>query len=253
MKDKVKYFHDTEIHNLDAPREIVPFIYEIFKPNSVVDVGCGLGTFLKVFSECGVNEITGFEGIWINEKKLHVPMKKVEIVDLETDNWAKGTFDIAISLEVAEHLKPSIERQFVKNLTSLSEVIIFSAALEGQGGQNHINEKPLESWIGIFNDFGYHFFDVFREKFWNSKNINWWYKQNMFLVLKEDSKWINSFNSYPKDFEIMSFVHPDCLRKSYINREILKKEYEKLSKVKAFDLTYILKRKIKSLPNFFKK
>jgi SAM-dependent methyltransferase len=242
-----KYYHDSEVHNLEAPKEIVPILCKMFEPKSVVDVGCGLGTFLKVFSDFGISEITGFEGEWLIEKKLYVPKEKVKIVDLETNNWAKGWFDLAVSLEVAEHLNSTVETEFVRNLTSLSEVIVFSAALEGQGGQNHINEKPLESWIRIFNQCGYHFFDVFRMQFWNSKNINWWYKQNMFLVLKKDSKWFELFNNYPMDFEIMSFVHPDCLKQNFELNQHLKKEYEKLSKIKTFDIKYIFKQKLRSL------
>lgn len=242
----VRYYHDIEVHNLEAPKEIVPIIFDMFRPKSVVDVGCGLGTFLKVFSDCGVNEIMGFDGEWLNDKKLNISKENIRIVDLESPDWASGNYDLAISLEVAEHLDSSIEEVFIKNLTSLSEVIVFSAALEGQGGQNHINEKPLESWIKIFNNFGYHFFDVFRAQFWNSKEINWWYKQNMFLVIKKDSKWFDCFSQYSMDLDIMSFVHPDCLKQKFEFNQILKKEYEKLSKVKAYDIRYIFRQKLKS-------
>lgn len=242
----IKYFHNSDVHNLEAPKEIVPVIYEMFKPKSVVDVGCGLGTFMKVFSDFGVSEITGFDGEWVNEEKLHVPKEKIKIIDLENENWAKGWFELAVCLEVAEHLNPTMEKEFIRNLTSLSDVIIFSAALLGQGGQNHINEKPLKHWIRIFNEFGYHFFDVFRNQFWESEKINWWYKQNLFLVLKRDSKWFDFYNKYPKDFKIMSFVHPDCLKQNFEYNQRLKREYEKLLKIKSFDIRFIIKHKLKS-------
>ena len=50
-------------------------------------------------------------------------------------------FDLALSLEVAEHLPPECGSEFVQTLTDLSSVILFSAAIPFQGGTDHLNEQ----------------------------------------------------------------------------------------------------------------
>ncbi|MFC1840655.1 hypothetical protein ACFL1N_13825 [Thermodesulfobacteriota bacterium] len=42
-----KYIHDESAHNLTDPSIIVPIILQVLNPKSVVDVGCGIGTFLN--------------------------------------------------------------------------------------------------------------------------------------------------------------------------------------------------------------
>ena len=65
----VKYFHDEEHHNLISPRVIVPQLVKIINPKSVIDVGCGIGTFLKVFKENGIDDIYGLYRDWETDRK----------------------------------------------------------------------------------------------------------------------------------------------------------------------------------------
>jgi 2-polyprenyl-3-methyl-5-hydroxy-6-metoxy-1,4-benzoquinol methylase len=64
------YVHSTDKHNLDAPRGIVPQLAELLQPTSVVDVGCGLGTFLHAFKECDVLDVLGVDGAWTDRALL---------------------------------------------------------------------------------------------------------------------------------------------------------------------------------------
>ena len=112
-------------------------------------------------------------------------------------------FDLAICLEVAEHLSPDIGIHLVKLLTNLSDVILFSAAVPHQGGINHINEQWAEYWQEIFAEHGYEYYDVIRPKIWNNKNVKWWYKQNSFLVVKK-----NTFDFEPTK-NIHNLIHPE--------------------------------------------
>ncbi len=78
----IKYVHLIKDHNLEAPREIVPYLVNIFHPQSVVDVGCGLGTFLNIFLENGVHDLMGIDGSWVNKSKLFVPQHYIVEKDL---------------------------------------------------------------------------------------------------------------------------------------------------------------------------
>ena len=140
---KNKYVHQEEVHNLISPAEIVPVIYKLFQPKSVVDIGCGIGTFLHCFKKEGVNHILGVDGEWVNKKLLHRYINSDEflLADLEESLKLDTQFDLVLSLEVAEHLKKESADIFVQNLISAGKLILFSAAIPQQGGQNHINEQ----------------------------------------------------------------------------------------------------------------
>ncbi len=211
MNQQAKYVYDPEHHNLDAPREIVPFLIDKFHPQSVVDVGCGNGTFLSVFLENGIKDILGLDGGWVNRSELYIDGAFFLEKDLEKDLSINRKFDMVLCLEVAEHLSGDVADNFINNLTNLGDIIIFSAAIINQGGQNHINEQPFDYWIEKFSKRDFVFYDIFRRRFWNNTKVNWWYKQNMFLVAHNSvdvSKYqINADKSEP----ILEYVHPELL------------------------------------------
>lgn len=206
------YSHFTELHNLQSPDIIVPVIYDILKPKSVADVGCGIGTFLHAFKKCGVNEVMGFDGPWADKNKLsqYIDLADFRVVDLNQPIITDKKFDLAISLEVAEHLTPESADNIVQSLVSLSKTIVFSAAIPYQGGQNHLNENYIGYWKEKFAKHDYIVYDVLRFIFWNNKDVFWWYKQNMYLIAHKDTTIdIEAFRKQQDHPQDMVFVHPD--------------------------------------------
>jgi SAM-dependent methyltransferase len=244
----VKYIHDDKAHNLDDPRIIVPVIMEVLHPESVVDVGCGTGTFLQVFKENGVDKILGLDGDWVNRDLLsgHIDLANFKIIDIEKGFEIDDKFDLVLCLEVLEHVDDANADTAVKSLTELSEVILFSASIPGQMGQNHVNEQWPEYWIEKFNKHNYTFHDVFRPVFWNNKNLARWYKQNMFLVVKNGQE--ERIKGFEKYFEpgIKAMVHPEYfglrvneLEELIIRYEILSNQCELINKGKAAFSIYV--------------
>jgi SAM-dependent methyltransferase len=182
-----KYIHTTKIHNTNAASEVVPFLMSVYNPKSVVDVGCGLGTWLKVFKSKGVNKILGVDGSYVDRTLLTISEQEFHVADLECPVPIPDKFDLALCLEVAEHLKPEAAVLFIDFLTSLSDTIVFSAAVPGQGGQNHINEQWLSYWESLFNTKGFYLHDWIRSQIWENDNVDTWYKQNM-VVFQKDKK-----------------------------------------------------------------
>ncbi len=162
MKESVRYIHEETVHNFKAAREVVPFLLEILDVRSVVDVGCGIGTWLKVFEENGVQDILGIDGDYVDKSLLKIDNQKFKEYDLEKLYNTDRKFDLAISLEVAEHLSIDSANVFVKTITNLSDTVVFSAAIPYQGGQNHINEQEPNYWIEKFENEGFKLFDILK-------------------------------------------------------------------------------------------
>jgi hypothetical protein len=211
--------HYNEDHNTTSASIIVPFLLEYLNVESVIDIGCGLGQWLKVFENYGIKEVIGIDG-------AHVPrsLRKIEnfheydLTDFTTlkINTSKKKYDLCISLEVAEHLPEYLAYEYICFLTDLSDCILFSAAIPGQTGENHINEQPHEYWIRLFSERGYGCCDMFRKKFWNNSSINWWYRQNMFLFINENYQLKKEIVC---EYDGNTYIHPELL-KLYISMTI---------------------------------
>jgi SAM-dependent methyltransferase len=227
----IRYIHHKEAHNLTAPEIIVPVLMDVLKPKSVVDVGCGIGTFLSVFHRQGVTDIRGYDGHWVDPEKLvqHIDPKYFVQADLEMAINGDRRFDLALCLEVAEHLNEKSSEVLVKNLIAFSDMIVFAAAIPGQMGQNHVNEQWPKYWENKFLKKGYQFHDVLRPIFWENDQVFRWYKQNMFLVVKKGQEQrVKNFKQFTSN-NLKSYVHPEYFSIRVKELEDLKKSHNLLN------------------------
>jgi SAM-dependent methyltransferase len=169
-----------------SAREIVPLVLRLLHPRSVVDVGCGLGTWLAVFAESGVPDVLGIDGDYVNLQDLEIPKDRFLAHDLSKPLRLGRSFDLVLSLEVAEHLSEDHAATFVDTLTGLGGVVLFSAAIPFQGGTNHVNEQWPEYWAALFLRKGYAPVDCIRREVWRNESVDWWYAQNTLLFVEED-------------------------------------------------------------------
>ncbi|MNG06715.1 hypothetical protein D3C84_899730 [compost metagenome] len=157
---------------------------------------------------------------------MNIPENNFLQHDLTKSLQLNKKFDLAISLEVAEHLPESAANIIVETLTNHSDCILFSAAVPGQGGQYHINEQWPEYWHQKFKSKDYLAYDVLRNEFWNNEKIFWWYKQNIILYAK---KGVFKDSELQSSEIVNAIVHPELYRKKithpkYItNRKVLLK------------------------------
>jgi SAM-dependent methyltransferase len=162
---------------------VLPAVFEIVRPASVVDFGCGTGTWLEAAKRLGVERVLGIEGPWIRKAKPLISPDELTVADLAQPIEVSGRFDLAISLEVAEHLPPARARGFVEDVTRASDVVLFGAAIPEQGGTGHVNEQWQSYWAELFASRGYGCFDIVRPRFWQNPDVLPWYKQNAFLYV----------------------------------------------------------------------
>jgi SAM-dependent methyltransferase len=171
-------------YSQQSAKEIVPLVLKLIPCDRVIDVGCGDGTWLKVFKEHGVEEIVGVDGDYVSEDTLVIPKEQFISFDLQKPLKINKQFDLVVSLEVAEHLPAECAQTFIDSLTSLGPVILFSAAIPYQGGENHINEQWPDYWEKYFFEKDYVVIDCLRKKIWNNENVAYWYSQNIFIFAK---------------------------------------------------------------------
>jgi 2-polyprenyl-3-methyl-5-hydroxy-6-metoxy-1,4-benzoquinol methylase len=180
---------------------VVPIVNDIVRPESVLDVGCGVGSWLAEWIRQGLTDVLGLDGEHVNPAAMQVETARFRKMDLQ-DGFSLGrTFDLVQSLEVAEHLDESCADLFVDSLTRHGDTVLFSAAIPGQRGAHHVNEQWPSYWTAKFARAGFKLFDVVRPEIWTDRRVDIWYRQNTLLFSKALS--FDTPNTY------LDVVHPE--------------------------------------------
>jgi len=195
---------------------------------SAVDIGCGVGTFLSTLRDRGIEDILGLDGPWVDKSMLTIDSEQFISIDLQSPPNLLRKYDLAICLEVAEHLPSSSASDLVQYLCNVADIVLFSAAIPGQGGVNHINEAWQSSWVEHFVRNGFTVCDSIRPAIWEDKDIYFWYRQNTFVFVKNLNLTSSGYH-YPIDL-----VHPDLYKSTLRNYELLLKRYTYFSRLKQF-------------------
>ena len=179
-------YHQSDQHSAwYSAQTIAPLLVEMFQPQSVADIGCGVGIWLLAFHENGVTDVRGIDGCWVKPEYLVVPQKCFQAADLNNPMRAVDRLgqklDMVVCLEVAEHLPPDCAGELVDALCTVSDLICFSAAIPGQGGYTHINEQWQSYWAQKFADRGFQAFDIVRPQIAADPEIQFYYRQNIMI------------------------------------------------------------------------
>ena len=199
--------------SLRCAEQIVPLIYERFKPASVVDVGCGVGAFLRSFRVLGVETVLGLDGDYLPREKLMVPPEEFRPTDLTKPFALDRRYDLVMCLEVGEHLDAPYADAFVQSLCQLGDIVVFSAAIPVQGGDHHVNEQWQSYWVERFAKCGFSAFDLIRPLIWANGGIEVFYKQNMLVFANAHAvarfPSVLKMENVAKDPKSYDLVHPD--------------------------------------------
>ena len=200
---------------------LLAHLWSYYSARSVMDIGCGDGSWLRAAGALGAHELWGIEGTWHDQESFAQAGITLVTKDLNLPFALDRTFDLAMSLEVAEHLQPSAGIRLVEALTASAPVVLFSAAQPLQGGVGHINELPASYWASIFRARGYVCLDLFRPVLWGLPDVDVWYAQNSFLYVAEGDvhqlfdDHVVASASIPPAF--MDCIHPSLMMNTLAN------------------------------------
>ncbi|GLQ54357.1 class I SAM-dependent methyltransferase [Devosia nitrariae] len=212
------FYDNRRAHTAHAARTVLGIVFPHILPNRVLDIGCGTGTWLAAALELGAGEVQGIEGDWVEPQMLDDPRIVFAAQDLEQSFAFPASFDLAISLEVAEHLSPGRAEGFVADLVAAAPAILFSAAVPGQGGVNHFNEQWQSWWAAKFGALGFSAYDLVRPAIWGDDAIPAWYRQNILVYLADGHPAAGQLTAVHR-LETLDIVHPRFWERA--NRELV--------------------------------
>lgn len=190
-----------------SARTCLPMIAETHGvPSGLLDVGCGEGHWMRTAVELwqprlstvggldlveNIDDGFPFTAAWDAERGDLLPMRQgphlTETREIEGEIYPASTdyrWPMVLCLEVAEHLSPTAGDHLIAELCRVSERVVFSAAIPGQGGDGHVNEQWPAYWGERFNAHGFFLSDPWRlfGDFWEDERIEPWYRQNLLMA-----------------------------------------------------------------------
>lgn len=175
-----QFFESQRDGSFASAAVILPILVDIFRPRSLIDVGCGQGTWTKTGAALGIEDQIGVDGAWARPS-LQVPEDMFRACDLGAPFDLGRRFDLAISMEVGEHIAADRADVFVGNIVRHADAVVFSAAAPYQGGVHHVNEQWPTYWARKFAQHDYRCFDFLRWRIWNDRRVATWYRQNVLI------------------------------------------------------------------------
>jgi SAM-dependent methyltransferase len=231
MSRRVPYTNDFYSEHaggaLDSARVVTRHLRAlgIKTDGAVVDVGCGRGHWLEAFAEAGATTLVGIDGPW--NQAHFTRASPVEFVSLDLGEAGltsvelveavhRQHFDVGVCTEVLEHLPETSADAVIEMLSTLARVVVFSAAIPGQGGRGHRNERWQSHWAACFEQRGFCAYDLIRPLMWADTDVDFWYRQNLVLyavpeVFPERA---------PTAAAALDIVHPDLFEHRLVNPRV---------------------------------
>ena len=205
------FYEGQSTTSIQSALATLPYLFDLVRPESAIDFGCGVGTWLKAAKQLGVTKLDGVEGPWVRPEQIIDDEINLTNTNFDAPEIPEGQWDVAMSLEVAEHIETSSSESFVKGICSSSDTVIFSAAIPRQLGENHINEQWQSYWAALFQKQGFEVFDLIRPQIWTNQDVEWYYRQNILVYCKPGSKNYDAIKTEALEVSsrLLDIVHPE--------------------------------------------
>ncbi|MGR9098972.1 MAG: class I SAM-dependent methyltransferase [Gammaproteobacteria bacterium] len=174
-------FHAQNFY-LDLP----PFrhLADKYSPKSVLDIGCGLGGYLRAFQAWGAADVLGIDGFEQTDGFLCRGAYRQS--DLRGVLNLNRRFDLVVCVEVIEHIDPAFESTVLESIDRHgNDLILFSAARVNQPGAGHINCRPIEYWVMKWRELGWRV-NIFDTLAVRSLGTFHWFRRNLLVLRRAD-------------------------------------------------------------------
>ncbi len=177
---------DAQFHDANLCLDLPPFRYiaDKFGPASVLDLGCGLGGYIRMFAEWGASEVRGVDGYPTSE--LFLSPSNYTSHDLSQPLALGRRYDLVVCTEVIEHIDEAYEDIALQTIARhASNVILFSAAQPNQPGIGHVNCKSLAHWLDRWRELGWEpaAFDSLAVR---SLSTYSWFRKNLVVLMRAE-------------------------------------------------------------------
>ena len=137
--------------------DLPPFRYlvERDRPQSVLEIGCGAGAYLKYIAALGATTIKGVDS---TDGRFGY-LKRDEYLRLDPgEHFAlPTTFDLVLCTEVIGRVPPESENVLIDNVVRhAGGHIVFSGPRPGQTGSDQLNRQPISHWLELFAAAGWY-------------------------------------------------------------------------------------------------
>jgi SAM-dependent methyltransferase len=147
----------SDSENQAIYRSMAEEIVRTVGPKSVLDAGCAVGYLVSGFRDIGVDAW----GIDISEyaisqgREEHKPYLRAQSVFDPLPEQFPQSFDMVVSLEVAEHLPEELADSFIGRLCELADTVVFSSSPYDLKDKTHYNVQQAEYWCKRFAAHGF--------------------------------------------------------------------------------------------------
>lgn len=205
-----KFFDELARDSGASADVVVPVLLQYLQPRSVIDIGCGTGSWLSALRRHGVMSVLGVDGTYVPLSALLIPEEDFIQSDLLHPLSISDTFDLAVCLEVVEHLPQSAALTLLDDLCRLAPVVLFSCAIPFQPGINHVSCHWQSYWVGEFAKRGFTAIDCIRPRVWDDPEVAFWFAQNTFVYANAVGldRWAALETASHEPHGLIDVVHP---------------------------------------------
>lgn len=178
-----KYYEYSQSHNSFCYSKFAGTLCEIYHPKTVIELGCGNGGVSLEFQKLGCDVYAFDYSKDAVAMAMEKGVKNVQRFNICGVDLLPKEGDLAVCMEVAEHIPAKFARHLCEVLARSANVVVMSAAPPGQGGHLHVNEQPKEYWIELMKSVGMEFHQTGIEDArgrWRNKMSND-YDQNLMI------------------------------------------------------------------------
>ena len=176
----------AQLHHYNLFLDLPPFRYiaDKYHPQQVLDIGCGLGGYIRMFQEWGTPEVLGVDGSLPSDQFLSDGNFLHH--DLNQPLDLQRTYDLVLCITAIESIDAQTQEKVLEIIHRHSkDRIVFAAAEPNQQDSGYKNLSPLSHWLEAWQRLGW-VPDVFDSLAVRSLSTYSWLRRNLIVLVRAD-------------------------------------------------------------------